>query len=369
MDGPPGSLPPFRTGDNPRVVSPPIGRAVPIGVPTTGPSMNVGDIYYVLFRHKWKILICTLLGIGAAAAFYILMPAPYQSEAKLFIRYVTEARTAGPLDDEARTKSPDQRGETIINSEIAILTSLDLATQVATSIGADRVLTGIDGDKDITRAAAFIQHNLKVEAPLRSSIITVKFAHPEAEMVQPILRELVSLYLKRHAEIHQSAGIVGDFLGKETDNLRSRLAGTEDALRKALAKAGVISLEESKKALSDQINRLRQEILTAQAELAQRASVYNEFSQRVAPPDGETEVKPPPQSVIDEYRAVSTKLLGLQQREQELLAHFKPESTRVVDVRTQINRSQKPRRSSKQTIPTSRRSFRPRLPERNRWTW
>lgn len=339
MDGPEGTLPPFRPDPNPRVVSPPIGRGAHMGMPAQapGPSMNVGDIYYILFRHKWKILLCSLFGFGVAAGIYFFMPTPYQSEAKLFIRYVTEARTAGPLDDETRTKSPDQRGETIINSEVQILTSLDLATQVANSVGPDKILKGIDDHPDLAHAAGYVQANLVVEAPLRSSVIEVKFKHPDPEMVQPVLREVVGLYLKRHAEVHQSAGIVGDFLSKETDNLRSRLAGTEDALRKALAQAGVISLEDSRKNLAEEMARLRKEMLVAQAELAQRASIYNEYAKRAAPKgDEKTPVEMPSQEVIDEYQAVSAKLQDLQKRERELLEHFRPESTRVTEVKSQV---------------------------------
>ncbi len=50
--------------------------------------MTVGDIYYVLFRHKWKIILLSLAGIAAAAAFYYLNPPPYQSQAELMIQYV-----------------------------------------------------------------------------------------------------------------------------------------------------------------------------------------------------------------------------------------------------------------------------------------
>ena len=68
--------------------------------PAQTPSMTVGDIYYVLFRHKWKILLCSLAGIVASAAFFVLRPPPYVSEAKLFVRYVVnESKTSGPTGD------------------------------------------------------------------------------------------------------------------------------------------------------------------------------------------------------------------------------------------------------------------------------
>jgi len=35
-------------------------------------GMTVGDIYYVVFRHKWKIILLSLAGIAAAATMYFL---------------------------------------------------------------------------------------------------------------------------------------------------------------------------------------------------------------------------------------------------------------------------------------------------------
>ncbi|MGH8022950.1 MAG: Wzz/FepE/Etk N-terminal domain-containing protein, partial [Limisphaerales bacterium] len=49
------------------------------------PAMAPGDIYFILFRHKWKIILLSLAGIAAAAAYWWFFPPPFQSEARLFI--------------------------------------------------------------------------------------------------------------------------------------------------------------------------------------------------------------------------------------------------------------------------------------------
>src|SRR6266850_4395146 len=54
-------------------------------------SMTLGDVYFVVFRHKWKIILFALAGLVAAATFYFLNPPLYQSEAELFIRYITDS--------------------------------------------------------------------------------------------------------------------------------------------------------------------------------------------------------------------------------------------------------------------------------------
>src|SRR6476660_4952605 len=113
------------------------------------PSLSLGDIYYILFRHKWKILLISLCGVVLALLLPLVWPRPYQSEAKLFIRYVLDSRAPGPVSaNDPKVKSPDERGENIINTEMEILTSLDLALEVATNIGPEKILAKIGGGTD-----------------------------------------------------------------------------------------------------------------------------------------------------------------------------------------------------------------------------
>jgi Mrp family chromosome partitioning ATPase len=150
-----------------------------------------------------------------------------------------------------------------------------------------------------------------------------------------------------HVEIHRSAGMVGDFLAQETDQLRSRLSQTEDELRKAKAKAGVISVEDAKTSYAGHIDTLRQQIFAAQADRAQRESMLRQFSQKqsaspklaakptpeTTPAEVEAEV---PTAVVDEYRGVFSRLEFLRKHEQELLLVFTAENSRVKDTHSRI---------------------------------
>lgn len=314
----------------------------PIGaLPPAESGMALGDIYYILFRHKWRILICTLLGLGAAFAVYIFRPPLYQSEAKLFVRYVTEGRTLGPPGDDTRTISTDPRGMTLLNTEVEILTSLDIAEQVADAVGPEKILAKAGKGKDRNSAAALIQGNLLVEVPVGSSVIHIVFKNPDPTVVQPVLAALIDAYLKKHVEIHAAVGIVGDFLTQETDQLRTRLSQTEDDLRKATAKAGVVSVPDAQKAFPIQIAQIREQIFGAQAELAERASLFEQLNKHapVAPPS--TAVAPPVSpDIVDKYKSISSRIDLLRKRQDDLLTQFTPENTRVVEVKTMLAESE-----------------------------
>ncbi len=302
------------------------------------PTLSLGDIYYVLFRHKWRIMICALLGLAGAAGVYHFNPPPYGTEAKLFIRYVlTESKTPTLGGEEERVKSPDVRGETIMDAEEEILTSLDLAKQVAATIGPEKLLAKFGGGRDLNAATRVVNSGLLVEAPPKSSVIRIVFHHPDSAIVQPVLAEVIARYLTMHKEIHQAAGISGDFLIQETDRLGNQLAQTEDELRKARNKANVISLTDTKNALTGQMTRLQDELFGAEAELAERTSMFAQMTnQAPTTTAAATPEAPIPPAKISEYRSTASKLELLRRQEQALLVQFTEENSRVQSVRSQI---------------------------------
>lgn len=292
----------------------------------------MSEIYYVLFKHKWKIVGFSLVGLLAAAAVYRNWPnTVYRSDAKLFIRYVQESSVPLAVSDDAQIKSTDQRGETIINSEIEILTSMDLAKQVAANIGPERVLEAFGGGSDIDAAGAVIRGGLMARADRGSRVVGVVFTHPDSSVVQPVLSMVISEYLKKHLEIHMSTGPFDEILSKETQVLRDHLAKTEEELRQVQDKAGVISLEETKRAYAEQVSRVRQQISDTIGELAERKALLDDFDRSQVP------VRAVPTAKVQEYRTVAGTLDMLFKKQQELLLTFSAESAVMVNLRQRIS--------------------------------
>src|SRR5260221_3795330 len=203
----------------------------PSPTPPNAP-ITLNDVYYVLFRHKWMILGFFAAAILAAGTLFLLLPKRYVSEAKLLVRYVQDTRNIAPGEKDPQVRTPDSRGETIINSEVEILTSLDLAEEVAEVLGPLKILAktglttnGLTSDMLRHAAAAVIANpkNLLVENPKNSSIIRVQFQHPDGAMVEPVLTNLISSYVPKHLAIHRGVGVMDDFLSKQIDELRSSL--------------------------------------------------------------------------------------------------------------------------------------------------
>jgi uncharacterized protein involved in exopolysaccharide biosynthesis/Mrp family chromosome partitioning ATPase len=296
------------------------------------PMISLGDIYFVIFRHKWKILILSVLGIVAGTAYYLLNPPPFQSEAELLVRYVLDSRSPNPTSSNTRETSPAEIGQSIINDEIKILTSFDIAEQVATNIGPERILAKLGGGNDALQAANVIEGNLSVEAPAQSSVIHIIFRHPDPTIVQPVLREIISDYLDKHVEVHQSVGTSDDFLTEETAQLRGEISQTEDELRAAKTNAGIVSVDEAEKSYAEQISKIRQELFQAQADLAERQAALKPEATNV---EAGMEA---PSDELDDYRNICARLDFLQKRESDYLTQqgYTEGNSLVVEVRSQI---------------------------------
>src|SRR5579871_4687473 len=126
-------------------------------------GLSLGDIYYILFRQKRIILTCTIVGLLAAAIALAFRRPVYESEAKLLIRYVKDSQTVNPTSGESQIRSPDEGGNGIINTEVEILRSFDLAEQVVDVVGIDKVMAGSPGDKNRDKAATLVSKNLTVD--------------------------------------------------------------------------------------------------------------------------------------------------------------------------------------------------------------
>jgi polysaccharide biosynthesis transport protein len=331
------------------------------------PGLNLADIYYVLFRHKWKILICSFTGIAGAVALYRAEAPPYQSEAKLLVRYIiSESKSTGPTGNATAKIVPDERGASIMITETEILNSVDLSQKVAEAIGPERLLAKMGGGKDPGAATELVKDNLRIYVPQASNVIHITFRHQDPELVQPVLKEVIDKYLKMHVEAHRAAGMLGDSLAAEADTLRARLANTEDLLRMASTKAGVISLENTKEAFGNQMTAIRREILNYEAELAGRLAVYEDIKKRApgiakaAVNEAENDV---PENVIEEYKSLSARYTRLQSNEQDLLLQFTPDNSRVKEVQTSRIEAEQALKQLRDAYPKFFRNSTPSLPQ------
>jgi uncharacterized protein involved in exopolysaccharide biosynthesis/Mrp family chromosome partitioning ATPase len=264
-------------------------------------GIHVSDILFALFKRKRTIILCAIAGIIAAAAFYFFCPPVYESQAKLLVRYVLERSGVDPIEAERAGAAASTEADRVIGTEIEILTSWDLAVQVAQALGPQRLLpqpqdpfthvvhalglkrllppsgpSATEGD-----AAGSIASGLKVISNKGSNIILISYKNRNPEIATLVLQELLSRYFVKHLEVHRSAGAF-DFVAQQTDQVGAHLNQTEYALKSLREKTGITSLKEGSAALTSEAAKTQEALNTAEAELAEQKTLANQIGESKA---------------------------------------------------------------------------------------
>ena len=305
-------------------------------------GIHLSDILFALFKRKRTIILCAVVGIIAAAAFYFFYPPVYESQAKLLVRYVTERSAVDPIEAEKAAAASSNSADRVIDTEIEILTSWDLAVQVAQALGPKRLLPpatdlltkvahaiGLKHPSAApteSEAAGAISSGLKVISSKGSNIILVSYKNRNPEIATLVLQELLSRYFVKHLEVHRSAGAF-DFVAQQTDQVRARLNQTEDALKSLKEKTGIASLKEGSAALTSEVARTQEALNTSEAELAEQKAVASQIGESKAKKWG-TKGQPSEKSPVSAKARVAgieakigtlkTKLRDVQQRSKQL---------------------------------------------------
>jgi uncharacterized protein involved in exopolysaccharide biosynthesis/Mrp family chromosome partitioning ATPase len=256
--------------------------------------IHLSDILFALFKRKRTVLLCAAVGIIAGVGFYFFYPPLYESEAKLLVRYVLERSAVDSIESTSAASaaaSSNYYTDRVIGAEIEILTSWDLAVQVAQAIGPKRLmppatdlLTKVADAIGLKQpsaaateaeAARAISLGLNVISNKGSNIIFVSYKNHDPQLTAHVLQELLSRYFVKHLEVHRSAGAF-DFVTQQTDQVRARLNQTEDALKSLRDKTGIVSLKDGSTALTAEAAKIQEELNSAEAELAEGKALVNQ---------------------------------------------------------------------------------------------
>ncbi|HAB17402.1 MAG TPA: hypothetical protein PLX89_06795 [Verrucomicrobiota bacterium] len=310
-------------------------------------GFKVGDLAYILFRHKWKILACFLLGLAVAAGIWYNYQVVYVSEGKILIRYILENRSvdAGGTGDQLKTG--EGKDTSMLASELELLNSFDLAEEVARDIGATNILKGLPEGGSDQAAAGYIRSGLSIRVRAKSNVISVSFAHPDPVIARKVVTAVIARYQKMHARIHRALDVLED-LARQADQKRSSVEQTEADLLHLKSELGIVSVADAQKALSDLTSQLRTSLLSAETELMESreslARLTNSLHVAVAPsPKPAAAARAVDTAKVDStqlFQSVIARIDSLRRREQELLLQFTPTSKYVTRVSAQIVEAQ-----------------------------
>ncbi len=315
---------------------------------------SLRDLYYIFFRHKWKMILFFLAIVVIVVVHAFCAAKIYRSEAKLLVRVGRESVALDPTVTTGTVIPIVQSRESEINTELEILKSREVAEKVVDHIGLEAFITPLEETRkqsllerlyltepvsDRDSVVLKIMKNFGVEIQRDSWVISLSYEAQNPKLAQQVLGKLIDFYLEKHIAVHQTPGSY-QFFTQESDQLRGKLAQAENELRDLRNSTSVFSLEEQRGVILGRIGALQTEIDGAEAALA-ASKARAQALQQTLTQTPELVVTAAtvglPNAAVDSMR---TRLYELQILEQDLVSKFEPDSRQVQDVRQQIAAAQ-----------------------------
>lgn len=309
------------------------------------PEISLYDLSYILFRHKWKVILFFTAVFTTVAVLTFLTPSIYRSEAMILVHLPREGVTLDPTVTTGHVIPVVHYQESETSNELQVLKSQELVEKVVDKIGvgafsedsprgvAEKTLEAKGFSKDRSQIIASVMKSLKIEMLKGSNIIHLSYEGPKPKFNQDILAQLIDFYLEKHIAIHRRSGSY-DFFSNQTDQLRSGLQKMEENLRRVKNRTGIASLEDQRRVLLSRISDLQKEMeLTDSGAAASKAKILtmektlSDIPQKTV--TGETGIN----YGMDLMRA---KLYDLKLREQDILSKYTEKSVPVQEIRRQI---------------------------------
>jgi len=288
-------------------------------------SLNMQDFLTIFFKHKWKILITFAL-VAAATCVIALQTTPKQFVAKGVVM-VKFGREFVPVSEVGNVQPPTMNPESIINTEVQILTGRDLMEKVVDAVGPEELYPEL-GEKplppDWRREIAILNFrtNLLVNPVKGSNLIEVYFRSKDPRVTAQVVNTLVDKLQERHLQVFSDPK--SSFLEAQTKEYQEKLSKSEADIENFKQKNQVFSLDEQRSLLLHERDESEATLKTEQVrsrELQEKISFLKDRKNVYT--DG----------VLEQLRS---NLNGLEQKEQELASKYNDDNLTLVNHRKEM---------------------------------
>ncbi|MCX7016968.1 MAG: hypothetical protein NTW86_31145 [Candidatus Sumerlaeota bacterium] len=319
---------------------------------------------YIVFSHKWKILLCFVIATAAAVWYVSHAPTGYVAEARVLVR----ADRAGLAVDPSGTGALLESGRIGVNlrGELGIIQSRGLAERVIDALGIEQVF-GLPPQAETVasapteslpsrlpppsafvrvlgflnllpepvslreRAIQAVMGRLSVgETTQTSGVLSMTYTSGRPELAQRVLDAIVNQYVQLHFELNK-AQLSPEFLSAKVVELKEKLAQKDNALQQLTKDPTGGSIVGQQDALPKQLSNLeaQRDDGLAQVRAAKARIEFLENLMAAHPLDGATNSQ------------IAGRIAELQLQEIQLRSGPAPDPRKLQEVRTEIKSLQR----------------------------
>jgi uncharacterized protein involved in exopolysaccharide biosynthesis len=310
--------------------------------PAAANAISIRDGAGALFRRKGLVLLTFLTVIAGTVIVTLLLPNRYDSRMKILVKNqrvdvaitpeATNAVNAPSVDNEV--------SETQINSEIELLTSKDLLTQVVNETGLANYESGLFGGKPpenvrVENAVKRLTKDLTIAPVRKANIITVSYTSLSPQLSAAVLKKLGDLYLEKHLQLNHPKG-AADFFNNKADEYETQLKQAEQKLTEFQQSNNLVVLSQQKDLTLVKTAEAKAKMLEAEAAYSEATTRIARVEQQLAsvPRRITTQSKQLPNQYSSER--LNTMMVELQTKRTQLLTKFRPDDRLVKEVDEQI---------------------------------
>ncbi|HYM73154.1 MAG TPA: Wzz/FepE/Etk N-terminal domain-containing protein [Stellaceae bacterium] len=276
-------------------------------------DLTTRELLSILFKEKLKLILVFVVLCAAVVAYSYVLTPYYEATTRLLVKSGREFQTrSDPSQPIAAV--PSSTKQEIVNSEIQILTSRDLAAAVVDKIGAERLYPGSGGGEAALRD---FQSDFKAAPVEQADVIDASYRNRNHDVAVEALTTLVQLYQQKHAEMFADPRY--KFLEQQTKQYQDQL----DAVTR---KIGSIRADKSLFDVDSQRAKLLDDRAAVSSILQQLKSQSIDAHQRIDFLTSRLKTTPPlitgGETAADAVEQAKARLLDLQVKQQQLRERY-----------------------------------------------
>jgi uncharacterized protein involved in exopolysaccharide biosynthesis len=307
-----------------------------------GNSLSLRDSAGALFRRRGLVVFIFAAVVLGTALVTFLLPNKYDARMKILVKNqrVDVAITAEQTSGAPAQTVDNEVSENQINSEIELLTSKDLLTQVVTDCGLANGEKGWFSRSASPAAMVEVAVNRLIKdltiTPVRkANVITISYSSNSPQLSAAVLKKLGELYLEKHLKLNHPPG-ASDFFTQRAQEYETQLRQAEQQMTDFQQSNNLV-------VLSQQKELTLQKTADAKSKLLESETALNEATNRIA--RVEQQLAAVPKRIVTQNRQLpnqysaerlNTMMVELQNRRTQLLTKFRPEDRLVREVDEQI---------------------------------
>ena len=289
-------------------------------------TYSLRDLLAILFKHKYKMLIpFVVIAIGTVVVAKVwFSPIQYAARAVLMIKF---GREFTPVTELPGQQAPGINQEAIVNTEMQILTSSDLAKSLLKTAGAytlypDLAKSPAQGPALEEMAALQVRQNLFVKPVPKTNLIEVYYRHDNPRIAAKAVNQLVDLFQEKHLQVFSDNKT--PFLEEQQKAYQEKLKESENRLTGFRQKYEVYALDEQKGLLVKQRSDLDTQVKTEESKVKELQARYAYWQNRN-------------NAVVDVVaNTLRTQINASELKEQQLLQKYTEDNRFVQEVRRDI---------------------------------